>query len=101
MVREGTFEDYRNRLNARRRELTALPPPPHAPPKKQSHGRRRMKSIAAGTPHGARTGGTTKAIELVGASSGKTLPLTMAASRLDWRRLHNSARPSFHWHGLS
>ena len=34
MVREGTFEDYRNRLNARRRELTALPPPPPTLPLK-------------------------------------------------------------------
>ena len=71
MIREGTFEDYMNRLNARRRKLTApFPLPP--PRKKQAMGN-----------EGWKAGGTTKAIELVGAASSKTLPLTMAASRLD------------------
>ena len=37
MVREGTFEDYGNRLNARRRELTA-PPPPTLPLKNKAMG---------------------------------------------------------------
>ena len=87
-------EDYRNRPNARRRELTA------PPQKKQAIGDEGWKH-AAGTPHGARTGGTIKAIELVGASSSKTLPLTISASRLNGRRLHGSATPSFNWHGLS
>ena len=80
MIREGTFEDYMNRLNARRRELTAPFP---LPPRKNKPRAMKDGKHAAGTPYRARTGGTTKAIELVGAASSKTLPLTMAASRLD------------------
>lgn len=75
MIDEGTYAAYKDRMNARRREVMAE--------KKTSHGRGEVESQADSEIRAACRKGTTSPMAMVGRTVGASLPPTVVALGLD------------------